>query len=441
MFARIVCIFLPLIICNYKLIGQNPISPPGVYIADPSAHFWDDGNLYIYGSNDESCDYYCSGKYHILSTKDLINWQLHEYVFSSEGDNDAVSYNDLLLFAPDCAVKNDTFYLYYCQPSPENAEGVAVSNNPSGPFLNGQEINLNGFEQIDPAVFQDDDGQIYYIWGQFSLKMAKMNTSMKSLELESIQDSILTENEHHFHEGAFMAKRDSTYYLIYTDISRGDIPTCIGYATSTSPLGPYEYGGVIIDNNHCNPGNWNNHGSIAKFDDQWYVFYHRSTHGCRTMRKACVEPITFNPDGSIPEVEMTSQGANQPLDADEKIQAEWACILHGNLRSEEFENKMEVLTKTGYSNLAAYKYIDFNDINDSLTIKYLPGQYLCKIIFCIDKPWHNRIASIAIEGSENPTWQTRTFPIKQTSGVQALWLIFASEEEDNFALDWFRFVN
>lgn len=108
-------------------------------------------------------------------------------------------------------------------------------------------------------------------------------------------------------------------YLVYADLSRADMPTCIGYATSKAPFGPYTYGGVIVDNDHCNPNNWNNHGSIAKFNGQWYVFYHRSTHGCNKMRKACVEPITFNPDGSIPEVEMTSQGAGGPLEATSEI--------------------------------------------------------------------------------------------------------------------------
>lgn len=80
---------------------------------------------------------------------------------------------------------------------------------------------------------------------------------------------------------------------------------------------------------HCDPGNWNNHGSIVEFGGQWYIFYHRSTHGSKMKRKVCVEPITFNPDGSIDDVEMSSQGAGQPLDASALIEAE---------RAEEQEN-------------------------------------------------------------------------------------------------------
>jgi arabinoxylan arabinofuranohydrolase len=68
------------LICFYAY-QQNPIVPPGVYIADPSAHVWSDGKLYIYGSRDESPEYYCSWKYHVLSTSDLKTWTLHENTF------------------------------------------------------------------------------------------------------------------------------------------------------------------------------------------------------------------------------------------------------------------------------------------------------------------------------------------------------------------------
>ena len=83
--------------------SQNPVTPAGVYIADPSAHFWQDGKLYIYGSLDESCDYYCSYRHHVLVTEDMNSWSIYENRFSSKGEMDAIPYNDLLLFAPDCA--------------------------------------------------------------------------------------------------------------------------------------------------------------------------------------------------------------------------------------------------------------------------------------------------------------------------------------------------
>ncbi len=421
------------------LSAQNPISPPGIYIADPSAHVWNNGKLYIYGSVDETCDYYCSRRYHVMSTEDMVNWIIHKNAFSSDGENDAVPYNDNLLFAPDCAYRNDTFYLYYCQPSRKEAEGTAVSLSPGGTFIDGKKIELGGYEQIDPSVFIDDDGQAYYVWGQFTMKMARMKPNMRTLDISSIRDSILTEHQHHFHEGAYMTKRNGIYYLVFADISRAGMPTCIGYATSKKPFGPYNYGGVIIDNDQCNPGNWNNHGSIEKFDDQWYVFYHRSTHGCKKMRKACVEPITFNPDGSIPEVEMTSQGAGAPFVAQSNIRTESACILQGNVRVSKLDDDNEGLTGIATGDKAAFKYIDFVDGVKKIDIRILPKTG-GTLIIAIDQPWHTRLATVKIPSEDDhESWQTITTEVNNITGVHALWLVFYGGGNDICSIDWFRF--
>ena len=85
-----------------------------------------------------------------------------------------------------------------------------------------------------------------------------------------------------------MIKRGEWYYLVYANIGRRGMPTCIGYSMSKNIIGPYEYKGVIVDNFGCDPYVWNNHGSIAEFNGQWYVFYHRSTNGCERMRSASV---------------------------------------------------------------------------------------------------------------------------------------------------------
>ena len=71
------------IICSLSILAQNPIVPPGVYIADPEAHVWKDGKLYIYGSRDESADYWCSYDYHVLSTINMVHWNIDENSFSS----------------------------------------------------------------------------------------------------------------------------------------------------------------------------------------------------------------------------------------------------------------------------------------------------------------------------------------------------------------------
>lgn len=95
------------------LYGQNPIVPPGVYLADPEGHQWKDGKLYLYVSRDESPDYYCSWSYDLLSTSDLKNWKITKNAFASKGPNDQVPYSDGELYASDAAYKNGKYYLYY----------------------------------------------------------------------------------------------------------------------------------------------------------------------------------------------------------------------------------------------------------------------------------------------------------------------------------------
>ena len=163
---------LLLALVPFQLLAQNPISPVGVYIADPTARVGKDGKLYIYGSLDESSKYYCSPDYHVLSSADLKEWTLHPYSF----------HNDETLYAPDMMEKDGTYYLYY--DTPDGSEYVAVSDSPIGPFHDG--VKIEGPRQIDPNIFIDDDGQAYYFWGQFSAKGAKMNPDLKTLDWSTV---------------------------------------------------------------------------------------------------------------------------------------------------------------------------------------------------------------------------------------------------------------
>ena len=73
---------------------------------------------------------------------------------------------------------------------------------------------------------------------------------MVSFDPKGIVDHLITEEEHFFHEGSSMRKIGETYYYIYADMERGK-PTSLGYATGKSPLGPFTYRGIIIDNDGC----------------------------------------------------------------------------------------------------------------------------------------------------------------------------------------------
>jgi len=429
-----------LVLSAGSVAAQNPIVRPGLYIADPSSHVWKDGKLYIYGSRDESPGYYCSHDHYVLSTTDLIHWEVTPDAFASSGTNDQVPYSDDILYAPDCQYKDGTYYLYYCLASAVNTEGVATSASPLGPFRNGKIMDLNGINQIDPCVFIDDDGQGYYIWGQFSAKMAKLKPNMVEIDKSTIREGIVTEKEHFFHEGGYMVKRNGIYYFIYAHMGRAGMPTCIGYATSGSPMGPFKYGGVIVDNDHCDPGNWNNHGSIAEFKGKWYVFYHRATHNSVTMRKACVEPIEFNDDGSIDEVEMTTQGVAGPLDALRKLDAERACLLSGNTRIVAFADDNEELTGIRNNDKAGYKYLDFGSGVDSISLRVAPGLHGGRIDIAVDNMWSPSVGYVVVPGKgDGKTWVTLSGKINGVQGIHALWLRFEGQGDDLYNVDWLKF--
>ncbi len=440
-------LYLLFLLMANHLLAQNPICPPGLNIADPTTRVWKDGKLYVYGSRDESLKYYCSYDHWVLSTSDLIHWDYFPDAFASKGPNDQVPYNDNLLFAPDCMYKNGNYYLYYCQPG--GNEGVAQSASPIGPFTNAKELYLKKMNQIDPAVFIDDDGQAYYTWGQFQAKIAKLKPSMTEIDTTSIVENVITEKEHFFHEGNYMIKRNGIYYMVYAHMGRKGMPTCIGYSTAKSPMGPYKYGGVIVDNDGCDPENWNNHGSIVEFKGQWYVFYHRTTNGCVNSRKTCIEPIFFNPDGSINEVEMTTQGAGKPLDAFLKIEAERACLLSGRVRIESYSwDQANPLNPANNDQLgqienkdrAVYKYVNFGEGATSVAVRVAPGVKPGKIQFKLDNSWGAPYGTLEVPGGgDGKTWTTLTCKIREVKGVHALHLSFVAEEKESFNVDSFIF--
>lgn len=346
---------------------RNPVLPLDIHVPDSEAHVMPDGKLYIYGSFDDREDVYCSEKYHVVSTPDLENWTIHDVSLTGQqipwfNNPDAPKYPGIdwsrptpfiqkmlaaaagngddmkekfekeseeekpaLLFAPDCLERDGKYYLYFCMP--DDSEGVAVSDRPEGPFTDPIQLPCGG---IDPAIFIDDDGQAYYYWGQLFSHGVKMNPDMRSFDPKEIKDDLVTEEEHFFHEGSSMRKIGDTYYYVYADMERGK-PTALGYSTSQSPLGPFTYQGIIIDNDGCDPASWNNHGSIECVNGQWYVFYHRCSCGVQQHRRLCIEPITINPDGTIGEVKMTSQGVGKPFAPGETLFGYQACGLKGTV--------------------------------------------------------------------------------------------------------------
>jgi hypothetical protein len=421
---------------------MNPILPIQHFVPDVEARQWQDGRVYLYGSYDISGrTSYCSWEYRVFSSADLVHWQDHGESFRSAPPNPSVDWTDAPLFAPDCVFYKGRYYLFFCDAG--NREGVAESLSPTGPFTHAVPVEGADHDAIDPAVLVDDDGRVYYYWGQFHLRGAQLRPDLSGIQTETLNTNLLNEAAHGFHEGASVRKHQGIYYLVYADISRGR-PTCLGYATSSSPLGPFTKRGIIIDNLGCDPETWNNHGSIAEFNSQWYVFYHRSSQGSMFNRRVCVEPISFNADGSITEVEMTTQGVGVPLPATQPIQAWRACLLSGHLHTAALgptasdPTVREHLTKIHHTNWAAYRYMDF-DIQPVNRFQAQVGSlaYGGEIEIHLDQPDGELIGTCPVPRTGGwQKWRTVSCPVSSATGVRALYLVFKSSS-DKFVIPKF----
>lgn len=427
---------------------MNPLFQRDIFIPDGEARRMPDGRLYVYGSADIPGEPdYCSNQYYVFSTNDMENWKNHGVSFQAGAAQDAALKELVTLGGPDCIEKNGRYYLYYC--TSDIGEGVAVADTPYGPFRDPTAIRGADGDSIDPAVFIDEDGQAYYFWGQFELRGAKLKANMRELDMSTYQGSIVNEWEHGFHEGASMRKRAGLYYLVYTDTTRGRA-TCLSYAIGKSPFGPFEKKGVIIDNTGCDPLSWNNHGSIEEFGGQWYIFYHRSSMNSIANRRMCAEPIEFMEDGTIAEVQMTSQGSSGPQKAAVRIDAAICCRVSRRIETgakmslhiAQKEGHGEILTMSQSGDWAEYKYIDFADGVEGFTV-YAASAKRCLLEIAIEN--HQIIGECVIEntGSWNNFKEFQGKLKDRVTGVHAVWLFFKEIKGEPGRLadiDWFHFI-
>ncbi len=386
-----------------KHYAHNPILNNDTFIPDVEAHVWEDGRIYLYGSFDlQGKLTYCSDRYHVYSSDDMVNWVDHGVAFSLSDTDWAKDCG--ALYAPDCAYRNGVYYLYYCVP--DGRCGVAKSESPTGPFTDiGPMEHVHG---IDPAVLIDDDGQAYFYWGQFDkVRVAKLRESMTEIEPETAVQP-LSVAEHEFHEGSSVRKINGKYYFLFTDTHRhGNRATSLGYAVSDNPMTGFVYGGVILDNFGCDPQTWNNHGSMECFRGQWYLFYHRSTYASVNSRHVCVEPLTIRPDGTIAEVPMTSSGPAEAIAACETIPACYACGLSGNVRiaGEDTSEHILVLDSIRPGDTAVYRYLRFSGETEFKVRLKADGD--CRVELYLDD-WY--VVSLLVGASETYTETAVSLP-------------------------------
>lgn len=352
----------------------NPYLPSWEYIPDGEPRVFGD-RVYVYGSHDrkDSIDF-CDYKLKVWSAplSNLNQWTCHGDVFRTRDGIDRpsdVDWTDNLLFAPDVVEREGKYYLYAYIVGAKGC--VGVSNRPEGPFrlLSRYEYNVEKHYDdgtfIDPGVLVDDDGRVYVYCGYQGSYMCELKDNMYEMVDGTYQTDIIpVEEPHRFFEACSPRKVGDTYYMIYSP----QTGSRLDYATSKSPTGPFEYRGTIVDNGVDYPGG-NNHGSICNINGQWYIFYHRMTNGTIMSRRGCVEKIEILPDGTIPQVEMTSLGFEDYLNPYAVTAAETACVLKGGCFITELNIFERVITNITSGNVMGWKYFDFGEDESSKTMQ------------------------------------------------------------------------
>lgn len=497
----------------------NPYLPLWEHIPDGEPYLFDDPDhpgkkrVYVYGSHDMLKTQYCGTDQVVWSASpdSLNSWRYDGVIFEIKTDAEGKQLHPDgrgdVLYAPDVTevTAPDGHKVYYLYPNNQE-EGrksmVARANRPDGPFeaINwtpGKPGETTGVLDFDPAVFVDDDGRVYGYWGFGNSYAAELDPStmatvkpgteiVKDLVSGFKQDGVFR-----FYEASSMRKIEDKYVFIYSrwtangEWGMRDTNYTLAYAYGDNPLGPFTYGGTIIDARGRDTdaeGNaiatatpsGNTHGSILKINDRWWVFYHRQTGLNEYSRQAMVAPInvevTHGPGGKvcISEGEYTSEGfETDGLDPTRRYPAAIASHFTGPTPArqaypvmhysgpyfqpayindhnvinpyDESINVNPVVNNTSGS-ILGYKYFNFDNLNGikriDLVLDIIPGGIDGSIAIYTEAPWKGNPAPMGtIEiRSDMPQAPTKVRADVSTAGMLSgkhpLYLTFSSKVSD-----------
>ena len=314
----------------------NPYLPLWEHIPDGEPYVFEDPDnpgkyrVYVYGSHDNLITEYC-GRDQVVwsaSVDSLNRWRYDGVILVVDKNRDGEKFDSAgtadVLYAPDVTMTTDatgkkTYWLFPNDQTGYRNGLIAKSNRPDGPFevCNWSKKNPNqvdGVLQFDPAVFVDDDGRVYGYWGferSYAAEFDPQTMATVKPGTKVVEDMISGRNQQgrfKFFEASSIRKIKDKYVFIYsrfTEEGEFGLPSSnytLAYCYSDAPLGPWTYGGTIIDGRgreKDEQGNviasatpdGNTHGSICEINGQWYVFYHRQTGTNEYARQAMVAPI------------------------------------------------------------------------------------------------------------------------------------------------------
>lgn len=319
-------------VLNRSYTGQgNPILPG--FHADPEILYSNKtGKYYIYSTTDGKPGW-GGYKYYVYSSADLKEWKNEGVALDAKSDQ--IAWANGNLWAPaaiEVKQKNGSYkyYLYFSANPNDNGRkqmGVAVSDSPTGPFVDlGQPLlaknhpGCNG-QLIDVDVFMDPVSKKPYLyWGNGFMAGAELEPNMTKIKDETV--TVMTPKggslrDYAYREAPYVFYRNGLYYFMWSVDDTGAANYHVAYGTSKSPLGPIEVAKdpivLIQDPQHEIYGTAHNSVIQKPGTDEWYIVYHRINKNYihfqpGVHREVCIDKLEFNADGTIKRVVPTHGG-------------------------------------------------------------------------------------------------------------------------------------
>jgi arabinoxylan arabinofuranohydrolase len=306
--------------------NHNPVL--NGYYADPEILYSEKTKqFYIYPTSD-GFDSWSGTYFKVFSSPDMVNWKDEGVMLDLPAQ---VSWANRNAWAP-CVIekKINGQYKYFYYFTAAQKIGVAVSDHPTGPFVDSgkplvaQKPNgIKGGQEIDPDVFTDPKtGKTYLYWGNGYMAVAELNDDMISFRSDAPE---IIKVDKTFREGTYVFYRNGMYYFLWSEDDTRSPNYRVRYGVSSSPLGTLTIpeNNIVLEKNESQDIYGAGHNSVIQIPgkDEWYIVYHRFSYpngikmgsAAGYHREVCIDKLAFNADGSIKKVIPTHEGIERVI--------------------------------------------------------------------------------------------------------------------------------
>lgn len=308
---------------QFPKINNNPVLEG--YYADPEILYSNKTKRYYIYPTSDGFDGWSGNYFKTFSSDNLTDWKDEGIIVDLRKD---VSWANRNAWAPcivEKKIKGKYKYFYYFTAAQKI--GVALSDNPNGPFMDSGKAlvstrpeGVKDGQEIDPDVFTDPKtGKSYLYWGNGYMAVAELNADMISIKEGSTK---IIQVDATFREGTYVIHRKGIYYFLWSEDDTRSPNYKVRYGTSKSPLGPIEIpkNNIVIQGIPDQGIYATGHNSVLQIPnkDEWYITYHRFSYPTGIKmgdaggfhREVCIDKLEFNADGSIKQVTPTHTGIN-----------------------------------------------------------------------------------------------------------------------------------